>query len=69
MQRAHRKDTRPDEYLTGVPNRSLDEEEYQALTPELRQAVRESGLWDVKTDKEVQEASKPTKVESKGGED
>lgn len=52
--RATRKDTRPDEYLGDIPNRSIDEEEYQAYTPEQRQAIRDSGLWTVKTDREMQ---------------
>lgn len=59
--RAKRKASRADEYLQGVPNRDLDEDEYQALDADQRKAVRECGLWDVKTDAEVAgRADKPS---------
>ena len=51
--RAKRKSGRADEFIAGVPNADLQEEEYQALTNEERRMVRESGLWDVKTDAEM----------------
>jgi hypothetical protein len=63
--RAKRKTTRPDEYLNGVPNGDLDEETYQALDVEQRRAVRECGLWDVKTDAEMSGASSPARASGK----
>ena len=51
--RAKRKTTRPDEYLSGIPNRDLTEEEYQSLNPEDRKRVRASDLYDVKADDET----------------
>lgn len=51
--RAKRKSTRPDEFVTGVPNQDLDEETYRSLTNEQREAVRVSELWDVRTDAEM----------------
>jgi hypothetical protein len=50
------------EYLNGIPARDLDDEEYQALDPDQRKAVREakmSGgkpLYDVRTDAELRSA-------------
>jgi hypothetical protein len=51
--RAKRKAARPKEMLFGVPNRDLSEEDYQALDADQRRDVRDSGLWDVKTDAEM----------------
>jgi hypothetical protein len=41
------------EFHAGIPARSLDEEEYQALDTEQRKLVRESPLYDVKTDAQM----------------
>lgn len=43
----------PEEYLPGVPARSLTEEEYDQLDEELRDAVRRCGLYDVRTEREM----------------
>lgn len=51
--RAKRSTDRPDEFYAGIPNKDLTEEEYQALTVEQRKVVRDSGLWDTKTDNEI----------------
>ncbi len=45
------------EYLAGIPAQDLDEETYQGLDTEQRKAVRESSLYDCKTDKEMSAAS------------
>jgi len=55
--RAKRKNIKPDEYHHGVPNRDLEEEEYQALDTEQRKLVRESPLYDTKTDAEMSPAT------------
>ncbi len=55
--RAERKETRLGEYLNGIPNRDLDQDEYAGMTSEQRALVAASGLWSVKTDAEM----RPTK--------
>jgi hypothetical protein len=56
--RARRVDDRPDDYFNGIPNRDLTEDEYRALDADQRKVVRESGLWEVKTDAEIAPAVK-----------
>lgn len=56
--RATRSKSRPDEYLEGVPNQDLTDEDYQALSADQRKAVRESGLWHVKSDAELRGSAK-----------
>jgi hypothetical protein len=41
------------EFHAGIPARNLEEEDYQALDVEQRKVVRESPLYDVKTDAEM----------------
>lgn len=50
------------EFYAGIPARNLDEEEYQALDVEQRKLVRESPLYDVKTDAQMggSEPANPT---------
>lgn len=38
------------EFVNHVPAKSLDEEEWDALDPELKEAVRKSPLYDVRVD-------------------
>ena len=65
--RAQRKAHKPAHFIHGVPNRHLTEEEYRALSPERRKAVRDSGLWDVKSDAEMKGAAeKPATKEGDG---
>jgi hypothetical protein len=51
--RAKRTDDRPEQFFYPIPNRDLTEEEYQALDQDQRKLVRESGLWEVKTDAQM----------------
>jgi len=44
-------------YLSGVPARSLTEADWQRLSPEQRERVRASDLYDVRTDAEMAEPS------------
>jgi hypothetical protein len=67
--RAKRKNMRPDEYLNGVPNGDLDEETYQALEVDQRKTVRESGLWDVKTDAEMGGTREATPARTAGSQE
>lgn len=46
--RAIRTAERPDEYHSGIPNRDLTEDEYQALTDEQRDTVQNSVLYAVR---------------------
>lgn len=46
-------------YLQGIPARDLTEDEYRALSNTQRAHVRGSSLYEVKTDKEMAELSKP----------
>jgi hypothetical protein len=58
---------RPLEYLDGVPARSLTEEEFDALSDDVRENVRKCGLYDVRTEKEMaggRAAPEPDKKES-----
>ena len=64
--RAKRVASRPDEFLNGVPNRDLTEDDYDALDTDQRKAVRESGLYDVRTDAEMKPAAE--RAAAKGGE-
>lgn len=57
------------EFLLGVPARNLDEDEYQALSAEQRADVRNSGLYDVKTDAEMAPRSEPARADTKKGGD
>jgi hypothetical protein len=41
------------EFLEGIPARDLDEDEYQALDADRRKMVRESKLYDTKTDAQM----------------
>lgn len=43
----------PRAYVEGIPARGLDEDEWDALTAEQRKAVRDSGLYEVRTDREM----------------
>jgi hypothetical protein len=45
--RAKRKDERTDEYLTGIPNRDLEDEDWERLTDAEREEVIASTLWEV----------------------
>jgi len=54
------------EYLNGVPARNLDEDEYDALDPELKKLVRESSLYDVRLESD-RHAPAPAKADPKGG--
>lgn len=44
---ASRKSSRKDEFVHGIPNRSLTFTEYEAMTKEQRQAVEDSGLYEL----------------------
>lgn len=67
--RAKRKDSRPDEFLAGIPNTDLDEDVYQALSPEDRQRVRDSDLYTTRTDREMKEPVAQPRVAHKEGGD
>lgn len=41
------------EYLEGIPGSDLDEDQYQALSAEQRKMVRESDIYDTKTDAQM----------------
>lgn len=56
--RAKRIANRPDEFFNGIPGGDLTEEQYAALDNEQRATVRNSGLWDVKTDAQMEPAIK-----------
>lgn len=45
---ASRKSSRKDEYVQGIPNRSLTLTEYEGLDKAQRQAVDDSGLYEMK---------------------
>jgi hypothetical protein len=47
------------EFVTGVPARDLSDEDYKALEPEMKKAVRDSALYDVQTE--------PTRSSSSSG--
>jgi hypothetical protein len=47
------------EYHHGIPGRDIDEDEYQALDADQRKLVRESGLYDTRTDAEMSPAPEP----------
>lgn len=61
----------PEEFLQGVPARSLTDEEYEALPEEQQIAVRENPLYDLRTKAEMSTAGErgsapaPTPVEEK----
>ena len=40
-------------HLTGIPARDLSEDEWQSLNADQRKMVRDSGLYDVKTDAQM----------------
>lgn len=46
--KASRKPSRPDEYLAGIPNRSLETEEFDALSKEDQERVESSGLYSMR---------------------
>lgn len=46
--KASRKPSRPDEWLAGIPNRSLSDEEWEALDPADQERIRESGLYSMR---------------------
>lgn len=46
------------EFLEGIPARTLDDEEYEALDTEQKRLVRSSGLYDVKSESKEKEAPK-----------
>lgn len=52
------------DYLNNVPACDLDEDEYRDLTNEQREAVRESGNYEVLTDREYAES---VRVPRRGG--
>lgn len=56
--RAKRTNERPDSYHSGIPNRDLTEGEYRAFTNEQRKLIRDCGLWEVATDKEIAKLAK-----------
>jgi hypothetical protein len=56
--RATRNSTRPDEFFNGIPGGDITEEQYEALDAEQRATVRTSGLWNVKTDAQMEPAIK-----------
>lgn len=41
------------EFLDGIPARHLEEDDWQGLSAEQRKTVRESSLYDVKTDAQM----------------
>lgn len=51
--RATRTKVTPDEFYNGIPNRSLTEDDWQALPVELRDVARKSPLYEVKTNDEM----------------
>lgn len=53
------------EFHAGIPARNLEEEDYQALDAEQRRVVRESPLYDVKTDAEMHSSPADTKADAK----
>lgn len=53
MIRATFNQARKGHYLQGIPARDLTEEEYRALSNAQRSYVRNSDLYEVKTDKEM----------------
>jgi hypothetical protein len=48
---------RPPYFLEGVPARHLTQEDFDALTDEQKEAVRKSGLYDVRTEEEMREST------------
>lgn len=46
-------------HLYGIPAADIEEADYQALDAEQRKAVRDCGLYDVKTDDEMAGTAKP----------
>jgi len=64
--RAIRKDERLDEHFEGIPNKDLTNEEYEALDTPYRELVRESGLWEYRTEEEYNAAAeKDARAEEK----
>lgn len=53
------RDTGPLAFLEGVPARDLDEDDYRALSGAQRAAVRQSALYDVRTDQEMADSATP----------
>lgn len=45
-------------FLTGIPAKDLTEDQYRALSNAQRKAIRDSGLWDVLSDREMAELAK-----------
>jgi hypothetical protein len=45
--------TQPVEFLQGAPARSLTQDEFDALPEELREDMRKSPLYEVRTEKEM----------------
>ncbi len=46
-------DGTPRVYLEGVPARALSQDEWDALTPEQQATVRRSGLYDVRSERDL----------------
>ena len=51
--RASRKPSNPESFIAGVPNRSLTEEDWDALSPEERKRVEDSGLYTLRSEAEM----------------
>lgn len=53
-------------FISGVPARDLSDEEYAALDPDMKKAVRESPLYDVKSDGGSSSSSRTAARDSAG---
>lgn len=49
------------EYHSGIPARDLAEQDWERLTPEQRDTVRRSPLYDARTNAEMQPKAAPTR--------
>ncbi len=56
------------EYFGGIPARNLTDEEYDALTTEQKKTVRESDIYDVRSDTESRAAEPKSEAKQDDGE-
>lgn len=62
--RAKRTSTRPDEFLNGVPNRDLTEDDWDQLDAEQRDLIRKSDIYEVPTEAEFKKLKEEKEAQS-----